>query len=63
MFPAARNLRENVQAGKYEVETTMTTCKNNFFLYGGQPPADHEAGRGCARKTKVVFTSCFCCFH
>ena len=34
----------------------MTTCKNNFFFYGGQPPADHEAGRGCARIPQVVFT-------
>ncbi len=45
------------------MEKTMTTCKNNFFFYGGQPPADHETGRGCARMTKVVFTGCCCCFH
>jgi hypothetical protein len=31
------------------LETTETTGKNNFFFYGGQLPADLEAGRGCAR--------------
>ncbi len=40
----------------------MTTYKNNFFFFGGQLPADLEAGRGCARILKVVFISCFCCF-
>jgi len=41
----------------------MTTNKNNFYHSGATAPDLENAAKFRGENKKVVFTSCFSCFH